>query len=136
MQRRAILADPDYQDGNYPSGAVLQGVKVARELGMTCYRSREEFDARFDWKPSGSPHFKDLTFDVESYMDYQASKFARFYDPNCYLLLSKAMDLTDLGKGLSNLAEGVGRIQCDTLVVGVQQDLLVPLNEQRTIVRV
>ncbi|KAJ8507032.1 hypothetical protein ON010_g19012 [Phytophthora cinnamomi] len=65
---------------------------------MTCYRSREEFDARFDWNPTGPMHFKTATFEVESYMDYQANKFARLFDPNCYLLLSKAMDLTNLGR--------------------------------------
>lgn len=72
----------------------MEGMKIARELGMTCYRSREEFDSRFNWKPTGPAHFKSLTFDVESYMEYQANKFARVFDPNCYLLLSKAMDLT------------------------------------------
>ncbi|OQR94232.1 homoserine O-acetyltransferase [Thraustotheca clavata] len=134
VQRLAILSDPEYKDGNYEFGVGLAGMKVARELGMTCYRSREEFDTRFDWQPSGPTHFKELTFDVESYMDYQASKFARIFDPNCYLLLSKAMDLTDLGRGYQNLAEGVGRIKAETLVIGVKQDLLVPLTEQKTIV--
>jgi homoserine O-acetyltransferase len=134
VQRRAILSDPAYRDGNYAPGTILEGMKVARELGMTCYRSREEFDSRFDWNPSGPTHFKDLTFDVESYMDYQATKFSRHYDPNCYLLLSKAMDLTNVGLGLTNLAEGVGRIQAESLVIGVMQDLLVPLSEQQSIV--
>ncbi|KDO25831.1 homoserine O-acetyltransferase [Saprolegnia parasitica CBS 223.65] len=134
VQRLAILSDPAYNDGNYEFGVGLAGMKVARELGMTCYRSREEFDTRFDWQPSGPRHFKELTFDVESYMDYQANKFARVFDPNCYLLLSKAMDLTNLGHGYQNLAEGVGRIEAETLIIGVKQDLLVPLNEQKTIV--
>ncbi|KAF1793003.1 Alpha/Beta hydrolase fold [Phytophthora cactorum] len=53
VQRRAILADPEYKDGNYTPSVPLEGMKVARELGMTCYRSREEFDARFDWNPTG-----------------------------------------------------------------------------------
>lgn len=136
VQRMAILADPAYNDGDYPAGVALEGMKVARELGMTCYRSREEFDARFDWNPTGPMHFKATTFEVESYMEYQASKFARFYDPNCYLLLSKAMDLQNLGRNHSNLAEGLSRISCDSLIIGVKQDLLIPIQEQRMIVRV
>ncbi|RLO08014.1 hypothetical protein DYB28_001039 [Aphanomyces astaci] len=135
VQRLAILSDPAYNDGNYVPGVPLPGMRVARELGMTCYRSREEFDSRFDWNPSGSTHFKDVTFDVENYMEYQAAKFARVFDPNCYLVLSKAMDLTNVGHGYSNLAAGVGRIKSDTLVIGVNQDLLVPPTEQATIVR-
>ena len=95
VQRRAIMADPNYKNGNYrPGHGPVEGMRIARELGMTSYRSREEFDARFDWKPTGPPHYSDLTFDVESYMDYQGEKFARVYDPNCYLLLSRAADLT------------------------------------------
>ncbi|RLN48518.1 hypothetical protein BBJ28_00016420 [Nothophytophthora sp. Chile5] len=136
VQRRAILADPAYNDGNYIPGVPLEGMKVARELGMTCYRSREEFDARFDWNPTGPMHFKSATFEVESYMDYQANKFARLYDPNCYLLLSKAMDLTNLGRGSMNLADGTSRISCDSLVIGIKQDLLIPIQEQRNLVNI
>jgi homoserine O-acetyltransferase len=136
VQRQAILLDPEYKDGNYAPGALLNGMKVARELGMTCYRSREEFDQRFDWNPTGEEHFKSATFDVESYMNYQANKFARVYDPNCYLLLSKAMDLTNLGRGFSNLAEGTSRITADTMIIGVKQDLLVPIQEQRNLVSI
>ncbi|KAF1779312.1 Alpha/Beta hydrolase fold [Phytophthora cactorum] len=73
---------------------------------------------------------KTATFEVESYMDYQANKFARLYDPNCYLLLSKAMDLTNLGRNALNLAEGTSRISCDTL------DLLIPIQEQRNLVNI
>ncbi|RQM26330.1 hypothetical protein B5M09_005885 [Aphanomyces astaci] len=136
VQRLAILSDPAYNDGNYVPGVPLPGMRVARELGMTCYRSREEFDSRFDWNPSGSTHFKDVTFDVENYMEYQAAKFARVFDPNCYLVLSKAMDLTNVGHGYSNLAAGVGQIKSDTLVIGVNQDLLVPPTEQATIANI
>ncbi|KAG3032220.1 hypothetical protein JG687_00007194 [Phytophthora cactorum] len=136
VQRRAILADPEYKGGNYTPSVPLEGMKVARELGMTCYRSREEFDARFDWNPTGPMHFKTATFEVESYMDYQANKFARLYDPNCYLLLSKAMDLTNLGRNALNLAEGTSRISCDTLVIGIKQDLLIPIQEQRNLVNI
>lgn len=72
--------------------------------------------------------------DARSY--WQANKFARVYDPNCYLLLSKCMDLTNLGRGFSNLAEGTSRIKCDTMIIGVQQDLLIPIQEQRNLVSI
>ena len=55
------------------------------------------------------------------------SKFALFYDPNCYLLLFKAMDLTNLGRTITNSAEGLGSIACDPLIIGVKQDLMVSL---------
>ena len=46
-------------------------MRIARELGMTCYRSREEFDSRFNWDPIGDRSLHSVTFEVESYMDYQ-----------------------------------------------------------------
>lgn len=107
---------------------------------MTCYRSREEFDARFDWRPVASAHFSNpsqATFDVENYMDYQGRKFARVFDPNCYLLLSKAADLMNISDSCPqhNMADGLERIVCDTLLVGVEQDMLTPIQEQECIVR-
>ena len=134
VQRRAIMADPKYQAGKYRKGdGPIEGMRIARELAMTSYRSRDEFDQRFDWKPTGPPHYSDLTFDVESYMDYQGEKFARVYDPNCYLLLSRAADLVDLGRDYPSLADGVLRIQAESLLMGVEQDMLIPISEQRCV---
>ncbi|KAE9342317.1 hypothetical protein PR003_g9538 [Phytophthora rubi] len=50
-------------------------------------------------------------------MDYQAAKFARALDPNWDLLLSKAMDLTNLGRNAQNLVQAAYRAtrhQADT----------------------
>jgi homoserine O-acetyltransferase len=64
-QRRAILADPEYRDGDYAdfgSGrGPVEGLRLARELGTILYRSREEFDARFDWSPSSASAAKEDT---------------------------------------------------------------------------
>lgn len=71
VQRHAILSDPAYKDGNYAPGTVLNGMKIARELGMTCYRSREALDESFDWNPTGAASFNAATFDIENYMTYE-----------------------------------------------------------------
>ena len=69
MQRRAILADPGYHGGNYadhPKGGPWEGLRQAREIGTLFYRSREEFDGRFKWEPTGDRHFTSLdTWEVE-----------------------------------------------------------------------
>ena len=135
MQRRAILADPGYHRGDYADHKTgpWEGLKQAREVGTLFYRSRVEFDGRFDWSPVGNRHFTALdTWEVENYLAYQGTKFVHAYDPNAYLLLSKAMDLMDLGDGVAgrgSAAEGAGRITAKTLLVGVQQDALIPCNE-------
>ena len=43
---------------------------------------------------------REAKFEVESYLAHAAKKFAPSYDANCYLLLSRAMDLMDITKVL------------------------------------
>jgi homoserine O-acetyltransferase len=136
MQRRAILSDPHYYKGNYADHAPLgpwEGIRLAREIGTLFYRSREEMDSRFDWNPRGDNHFTSLdTWEIENYLSYQGAKFSRAYDPNAYLLLSKSMDLMDLGDGVEGrktYAEGAARISANSLLVGVKQDALIPAAE-------
>lgn len=103
---------------------------------MLLYRSRKEFDDRFDWNATGYvlvlvslPQARAMTpvrcvlrpvsaqantFEVESYLSYQGSKF--WYDANCYLTLSKAMDLMDISQ-VHPEAEGTLRqCACEYLV--------------------
>lgn len=75
VQRHAVLSDPEFKDGQYSPGAVLNGMKVARELALTCYRSREELDQCFDWNPTGPLDFQSATFDVENFMTYEVDIF-------------------------------------------------------------
>ncbi len=87
---------------------------------MICYRSREEFDQRFDWgiakeaaESLGSSRsiLTGPVLEVEKYMNYMGEKFAvARYDPCCYLLQSRSMDLMDVGFG-SSFLDGVLRIK-------------------------
>ena len=64
QQRRAILADPGYAGGEYGAAGSgdgpWEGLRQARELGTLFYRSRGEFDSRFNWEPTGDRHFTAL----------------------------------------------------------------------------
>merc|ERR1711964_607649 len=67
-QRMAVRQDPKYNNGHYGSDGPsrpIQGMGLARRMGMMTYRSREEFDARFSWdlKDTGK-------FEVEEYLEY------------------------------------------------------------------
>ena len=87
---------------------------------MICYRSREEFDQRFDWgiakeaaESLGSSRsiMTGPVLEVEKYMSYMGEKFAvARYDPCSYLLQSRSMDLMDVGFG-SSFLDGVLRIK-------------------------
>jgi len=130
IQRQAIMTDPLFMGGFYhPKREPHRGMKLARELGMLSYRSREEFDARFDWGVNGPVSADAPTFEVEQYLDYQGRKFTGRYDANCYLTLSKSMDLMDLSDEQGRFVEGALRITADTLLLAVRQDMLTPARE-------
>ena len=81
----------------------VEGMALARRFGTLCYRSRSEFDTRFSWEApadaasaSESTNPSSTQFEVERYLDHQADKFQGAYDPNCYMVLSEAMDRMDL----------------------------------------
>ncbi|HEY4375683.1 MAG TPA: homoserine O-acetyltransferase, partial [Acidimicrobiales bacterium] len=56
------------------------------------------------------------------------------FDANSYLLLSKAMDLHDVGRGRGSLDAALSRITTPLLAVGISSDLLYPTYQQRAIV--
>jgi len=104
------------------------------------YRSREEFDGRFEWSPGSNVSWANRgTWEVETYLSHAGDKFVRVFDANSYLLLSKAMDLMDLGDGWDHRtqwADGARRIGskgCRAVLVGVKQDALIPSSELRVL---
>eukprot|EP00483_Globobulimina_turgida_P010402 UN10423 len=98
-------------------------------IGTVCYRSRTEFDDRFDWNLHDYGDKGDR-FEVEEYLEYQGNKFAGYYDPNCYLTLSYCMDRMNLGFGFDSFEEGVLRIpNKDIMLLSYDTDYLIPPNE-------
>jgi homoserine O-acetyltransferase len=139
MQREMIRRDDDWMDGNYPpGGGPIQGMRLARKLGMVTYRSAEEWEQRFgreripEERKSGDAFA--LDFEVESYLEAHANKFTGQFDANCYLYLSRASDLFDIAEHGGSVAVGLGRIDASkTMVIGVASDLLFQLRQQKEI---
>ena len=50
-------------------------------------------------------------FEVERYLEYHGDKLVRRFDANSYLLLTKAMDLHDLGRGRGGVRAALGRVR-------------------------
>ena len=139
LQREIIRRDPDWAGGQYPLGAgPITGMRLARKLGMITYRSAEEWLVRFgreraaqERKP-GDPF--GIDFEIESYLDAQANKFVGQFDPNCYLYLSRAMDLFDLAEHGGSVDAALARCRLQrALVIAVETDLLFPPASQREI---
>jgi homoserine O-acetyltransferase len=134
LQRACVLLDPAYGDGGYGDAArPTAGLSIARQIGFTTYRSVAEWDERFRRERDPGPHSFGADFAVERYLLHQGAKFAERYDANSYLYLSKAMDLFDLRGEGGSLRKGLSALRAPSLVVGVDSDLLMPLEEQKEV---
>jgi homoserine O-acetyltransferase/O-succinyltransferase len=136
LQREIIRSDRAWRGGNYAADRPpLVGMRLARKLGMITYRSAEEWDQRFGRERAGGEHDSGdqfgVDFEVESYLEHHARKFIGQFDPNCYLYLSRAMDLFDVAEHSGCVATELGKPGVDrALVIGVETDFLFPLHEQ------
>jgi homoserine O-acetyltransferase len=75
-------------------------------------------------------------FEVERYLEYHGDKLVRRFDANSYLLLTKAMDLHDIGRGRGGAVPALERIKAPILSMGVTSDLLYPSYQSKEIVDV
>ncbi|MBT4161603.1 MAG: homoserine O-acetyltransferase [Gammaproteobacteria bacterium] len=139
LQREIIRSDPVWSDGNYdPDVEPVLGMRLARKLGMLTYRSAAELEARFgrelipEERQTGAPF--GLDFEVESYLEAHANKFIGTFDANCYLYLSRAMDLFDIADHGGSVEHGLKQVGASrAMVIGVKTDLLFPIDHQQRI---
>lgn len=136
LQRQAIRNDPAWRDGRYAlDEQPVAGLGQARAIAMCSYKSAALFNERFARRPDRSgedPHASiSGRFDIAGYLDYQGAIFARRFDANSYLILSKAMDDFDLARGYASEAEALSRIKARLLLVGISSDWLFPAADVR-----
>jgi homoserine O-acetyltransferase len=103
-------------------GAGAEGLKLARALAMTTYRSTQEFKQRFD----GEPIKTELGFrlPVEDYLYARGQAYADSYVPEAFVCLSESIDLHRVEPS---------RIRTPTTLVGVREDQLVPLADMQSL---
>ncbi|MGE0622472.1 MAG: homoserine O-acetyltransferase [Pseudomonadales bacterium] len=134
LQREIIRTDPDWRNGEYPfEQGPINGMRLARKLGMISYRSAEEWTERFGRERASNAHEGPfgIDFEVESYLEAHANKFIGTFDPNCYLYLSRAMDLFDVTDHGGSLHQGLSRVGLDrAMIIGVETDFLFPVEQQ------
>ena len=140
LQREAIRLDPQWNGGRYTETDYPEsGMRMARKLGVITYRSALEWDGRFGRVRLDSDQADDdpfgLEFQVESYLEGHARRFVRFFDPNCYLYLSRSMDWFDLAEyGDGDVMAGLAQIKvAKALAIGANTDILFPVQQQQQI---
>jgi homoserine O-acetyltransferase/O-succinyltransferase len=134
LGRRAIMADPDWQGGDYygTGRSPDEGLAIARMAGMMTYQSAAGQWERFGRRPASRPALYEEfggRFEIESYLQYQGKDLVNRFDANSYLYLSRAMDLYDVAAGYESEEEAYSRIEAEVLFVGISSDWLFPPGE-------
>ncbi len=140
--RRAIRMDAKWRGGDYydaPDGeGPWEGLATARMVAQVTFRSDNAFTDQFGRELADGSTLHDSLdlwqrFEVERYLDYHGDKLVRRFDTNSYLIIGKAMDLHDVGRGRNGLVPAMHRIVAPALVLGISSDILYPTYQQRQI---
>ncbi|WP_439879804.1 homoserine O-acetyltransferase family protein [Pontibacter sp. MBLB2868] len=124
-QRMAIRLDPTWAE--YSKTAGLEGLKTARAIAMLSYRHYNTYE-QTQQEPGNS-----ITdnFRASTYQEYQGEKLAGRFNAYTYWLLSKVMDSHNIGRGRGGIVKALAHLKAKTLFVGVDSDLLFPVQEQQ-----
>lgn len=112
IQRRAVRLAVD-------AGKPYEGLKLARELAMTTYRTPEEFADRFPLEETG---INPARFDICDYLGARGDAYADIMDAQRFLALSESIDLHRV------IPE---RISAPALLMSAISDQLAPLPDMR-----
>ncbi|MEM7339724.1 MAG: homoserine O-acetyltransferase [Actinomycetota bacterium] len=134
--RLAVVQDPKWNGGHYydaePGEGPHDGLMLARRIAQIHYRSDLSLHDRFGRSVVDRLDRFNLwdRFQVESYLDYHGQKLARRFDANSYLLLNKAMDLHDVGRGRGGIEDALSRVEAPALIFSIDSDTLYPPRQQ------
>lgn len=111
VQTQSIRLDPHFCNGDYYGNDARPdaGLGLARRLAHITYRSEAELETRFSRnpqdgeKPTGLLEGPRGRYQVESYLDHQASKLVNRFDANSYLVLTEALMSHDVARGHESL---------------------------------
>ena len=133
LQIRAIEADPHFHGGDYYDSAEgpWRGLSIARGIGQVSYRSELEFAQRFNRGHQNDEHpFEGGLYTIESYLEYHGEKLAHRFDANSYIVLSRAMNHHDVGRGRGGVADALAQVTAEVTIAGISSDGLYPLRLQ------
>jgi len=135
IAQRAITTDPNWNDGRYygdDGEHPDEGLALARQLGHVMYFSKSSMERRFGRRAATREFEREFPTDpagrffpyrdVESFLDYNATKFVERFDANSYLYLTRAMDNYDLSAGFESDADALAAFDGEALLVSFTGD--------------
>jgi len=131
VAREIIKKDENFHNGDYlaKGESPKKGLKAARMLGHITYLSESNMSKRFGRKLQ-NPENKmdaDINYEVENYLQYKGEQFAKTFDANSYILMTKAMDSFDPAKDFDDdLVTCLQNVQAKLLIASFDSDWLFP----------
>jgi homoserine O-acetyltransferase len=127
VARKAITSDPNFHNGRYYEKGIIpeKGVMLARMVGHITYLSGTSLGEKFgrELRNQQFNYGYDVEFEVESYLNYQGKRFAKTFDANTYLLMTRVLDYFEPSKDYNySLDEALKRTRCKFLVVSFSTD--------------
>jgi homoserine O-acetyltransferase len=147
VARRAILTDPEFHGGRFYEHGVVpsRGLQVARMIGHITYLSDDSMAEKFgralrdntERAQPGDYRFTfDVEFEIESYLRYQGEKFARYFDANTYLLITRALDYFDPARAAGgDLSQVLAQARASFLIASFTTDWRFAPERSREIVQ-
>ncbi|WP_404289794.1 homoserine O-acetyltransferase [Glutamicibacter arilaitensis] len=133
VQTEAIRLDPNFAQGDYYANGVRPdaGLGLARRLAHITYRSEAELETRFARKAQHGEQPLETAdgprgrYQVESYLDHQATKLVHRFDANSYLVITEALMSHDVARGYDSLRDALSRLaKVNVVVAAVSSDRL------------
>ncbi len=124
-QRLAIKADITYFSNTADGGQ--KGLAAARSIALLSYRNYNTYGNT----QAEETAEKSDDFLAASYQRYQGEKLVNRFNAYSYVVLSKAMDSHNVGRGRDSVEKALTKVRANTLVIGISSDLLFPMAEQR-----
>ncbi len=124
-QRMAIENDTTWLQKNEKAG--MQGLSTARAIALLSYRNYNPYKHT----QSETNDDKIDNFKASSYQNYQGFKLTQRFNAFSYYTLTKSMDSHNVGRGRVSVSEALKKITAKTVVIGIESDLLFPIEEQK-----
>ena len=132
--RRAILNDPEFDDGLYRKDAPPKnGLAIARMIGHITYLCEDSMNRKFGRDLVGDR--LDFTmgkeFQVESYLEHQGYKFTDRFDASSYLYITRAIDYFSLCHSTDAITRRFAETPVKFMLLSFDSDWLFPTSQMR-----
>jgi homoserine O-acetyltransferase/O-succinyltransferase len=123
-QRMALEADPTLYDDAPDAGK--KGMEAARAIGLLSFRNPQTYNRmQKDLEDDKLQGFRSTT-----YQRYQGQKLSNRFTALSYLSITRTMDSHHVGRNRGGIENALKLIKSNVLVIGIQSDLLYPIEEQ------